>query len=97
MEYENSTCVPLQENTEFGNKLSEFSSTVKIHILSSCMHFTKSYQQKIFRISRQSLYTVSVWKSLGLITAFISDGENNKDGTCNCSCEGNEVRIVIMS
>lgn len=40
------TCEPFQENTESGNKLSEFfPSKVKIHTLPSSMHFIRNYQK----------------------------------------------------
>lgn len=70
MEYDNSTCEPLQENTEFGNKLSEFSLLHWKYVINlpSFIHFTNYYRTQpstwvVPWISRQFLHTAS---SLGM-------------------------------
>lgn len=91
MEYENSTCEPLQLNTESGNKLSEFSLLQSRCVYSAELHTFHKLLLKQAPLSGSvsefldSFRTLlPVWKSLGLTTAFKSNGKGNKDGTYNC-------------
>lgn len=61
------TC-ELQENTESGNKLSEFSSTVKIHAEFHAFHkmLPKDHSLTVLKFLDSSC-TVSVMKSLDLL------------------------------
>jgi len=72
MEYENTQCQPLRENTEFGNKLSRFSSVCYFYVYNFCRvscTFTSCYVERPqpelpINVADKSFLSVGLWELL---------------------------------